>query len=341
MAQLKRDNHFVSQFYLKQWSKDGNRIWSYRILVSHKRIQEWKLRSIRGVAFHRDLYTKLSKGQEIDEFERWIETEFETPAQEVLDKVISDRALTTSDWERLALFFAAQDVRTPTSYLELRRHWKQKLPQILKSTLEKSVSQFEKARQENRTLTKTNTYNKIFKDSIKIQITPNTDPEKGTGIIRASMIVGRNLWLESQRFLLTKTANILKKHKWSIVEPAKGSYWFTSDHPVIRLNYGNGSYNLKGGWGNKGAYLLMPLSSRHLLFTRIGFEAPARFTFSAEKTLKIQQFIAERALRWIFALEPMSLVVHLRPRRIDASMVKTDEQQWRKWHKEQCTAYDK
>jgi hypothetical protein len=96
MAQLKHDNHFVPQFYLKQWSKDGNLIYSYRILVSDKRVPEWRLRSIRGVAFHPDLYTTISNGQEIDKFEQWIETEFETPAQEALHKVIRNKVLTTS-----------------------------------------------------------------------------------------------------------------------------------------------------------------------------------------------------------------------------------------------------
>jgi hypothetical protein len=158
-------------------------------------------------------------------------------------------------------------------------------------------------------------------------------------LIRAEMIVGRDLWLESQRFLLSKTAKALLNHKWSIVEPAKGNEWFTCDHPVIRLNYyGDGTYDLKGGWGNQGANLIMPLSPRHLLFTEIGSESQDRFTFSDEMTAKIQGFIAERALRFIYALNPIKNISTIRPRVVDHALVRYEEEQWKKWHKEQSVA---
>ncbi|MCK4486598.1 MAG: DUF4238 domain-containing protein, partial [Desulfobacterales bacterium] len=323
MAQLKRDNHFVPQLYLKQWSEDSTQIFSYRTIVSHERVPEWKLRSIRGVAFHRDLYTTIENGLEIDQFEQWIEAEFETPAQEALDKVLNERNLTTLDWERLALFLAAQDVRTPTNYLESMKRWRQQIPEILNGTLKELVNKLEKAHQEGRLIETNKNRPKFFRDIAKVKVIPNVIQDQGKGLIHTEVVAGRNLWLESQRFLLTKTAKVLKKHKWSIVEPANGRYWFTSDHPVVRLNYyGNGAYDLKGGWGNQNANLLMPLSPRHLLFTHIGSDAPDRFTFSVEKTFEIQKFIAERALRWIFAHKPMSLIAQLRPRHVDAVAVK-------------------
>lgn len=124
MPQITRDNHFVPQFYLKKWSKNGTHIWAYRTLVSHQSNPEWKLRAIRGVAFQRDLYTSIENGEEIDEFERWIESNYEQPVQESIQKVIKNKNLTNLDWECLALFVAAQDVRTPTSYLESMKRWK-------------------------------------------------------------------------------------------------------------------------------------------------------------------------------------------------------------------------
>jgi len=342
MPQIKRDNHFVPQFYLKQWSEDGNRIWLYQILVSHERVPEWKLQSIRGIAYHSDLYTTTADGYEVDEFERWIEAEYETPAQEALNKVIRNEALKSEDWNRLAMFLAAQDVRMPTNYLESMKRWESNLPKILDSTLQKSVRQLEQAHKEGRPIQTTRDDPRFFKNAIKVRVEPNAEPKKGKGLIRAEMIIGRDLWLESQRFLLSKTAKALLNHKWSIVEPAKGNEWFTCDHPVIRLNYyGNGTYDLKGGWGNQGANLIMPLSPRHLLFTQIGSESPDRFTFSEEITLKIQGFVAERALRFIYALHPIDRISLLRPRFVDSVAVKYEEEQWRKWHNEQSSAVGK
>jgi Protein of unknown function (DUF4238) len=76
-----RDNHYVPQGYLKQWASPQKRLWVYRILVSHPRVPVWKETSVRGVAYHQHLYTRLAAGRETDDFERWLDREFETPAE--------------------------------------------------------------------------------------------------------------------------------------------------------------------------------------------------------------------------------------------------------------------
>jgi hypothetical protein len=89
----------------------------YRTLVSHADVPDWTPRSIKGIAFHRDLYAR-PEHPEVDEFERWIATEFEEPALEALERAVTDRPLIADDFRRLGGFFAAQDVRTPASFLE-------------------------------------------------------------------------------------------------------------------------------------------------------------------------------------------------------------------------------
>jgi hypothetical protein len=68
VMQVTHNNHFVPQSYLRRRSEDRHRIWCYRILVSQKKVHEWKLQSLEGAAFRRDLYTDLVGGQEIDAF---------------------------------------------------------------------------------------------------------------------------------------------------------------------------------------------------------------------------------------------------------------------------------
>jgi hypothetical protein len=122
MSAPARDNHFVPQFYLRRWATSGAQVMAYRTLVSRAEIPEWTSRSIKGIAFHRDLYAVLSS-PELDEFERWINTEFETPAQETLDRAVNGDRLTSRDHERLGSFFAAQDVRTPASFFVSQERW--------------------------------------------------------------------------------------------------------------------------------------------------------------------------------------------------------------------------
>jgi hypothetical protein len=339
MSQITRDNHFVPQLYLKQWSEDRSRIWSYRILVSDEGVKKWQLRPIRGVAVHRDLYTTISNGEEIDEFEKWLEAEFETPVQSSITKVTREKPLKSSDWVKLVRFLAAQDVRTPTSYFESMKRWEKTLPDILKNTLDKSIKELEKSRETKVPLQIVDPPTSMFKNALKVNITPNISSEEGGGIIEAQVVTGRALWIESQRFLLQNTAKVLLNHKWSIVKPANGFEWFTSDHPVARLNYyEKDSYDLKGGWGKKGANLLMPLSPYHLLFTQIGTEFPDRFSFSKEQTIEIQKIFAGRALRWIFSKRPMKTIEKYRPRHVNRDAYTYEEEQIKKWHKEQMEA---
>ena len=129
MSELSRDNHFVSRAYLRNWSDDGDRLYAYRTLVSHENVSQWTLRSIRGIAFQKDLYTSVdAEGNEYDDFEHWLADEIEKPALEAINRAISGRRLSSSDWRHMALYFAAQDVRTPANFLECMDRWRHELP---------------------------------------------------------------------------------------------------------------------------------------------------------------------------------------------------------------------
>lgn len=338
-SQVSRDNHFVSQFHLRLWSNDGHKVWTYRTLVSHQLVPIWQSCSIRGTAFIRDLYTTIIDDQEIDEFEKWIKDEFEDPAQEVLNKVLKDEKLTSLDWERLILFLGIQDVRTPASYIEHVNRWEHSIPEILDQSLKQSVSEVEEAYKEGRSIEISETKTESFKNALNIQITPSSNPQSSNAEITIKVVAGRGLWLENQQRLLKTTARVLLKHKWSIVKPSDGDHWFTSDHPVVRLNYDSDDrYDLKGGWDNPGGNIFMPLSPQHLLFTQIGDDLPDQDIFSYQTTLKIQRFLAQRAFRSIYAHKPMQIVSILRPRDVDRAAVESEKEQWKNWHNQQNEA---
>ncbi len=147
------------------------------------------------------------------------------------------------------------------------------------------------------------------------------------------------MWLWQIRHLLNSVAKGLAEHKWSIAHPAAGLEWITSDHPTLRLNYHSANaYDFDGGWGSRGTELILPISPKHLLYTKIGSKAAPRFAFSADETRGLQRLLAERAHRWIFASEPVSDVAKLRPRVVDATAFEAEEQFWRDWHDAQCAS---
>jgi hypothetical protein len=334
---FRRDNHYVSCGYLKRWTSSTGRLWAYRILVSHENVPLWKESSIRGIAYHSHLYTRIAAGLESDEIEQWFEHEYETPAEEALQKATSNGRLTPSDWRVLSRFLAAQDVRTPARLVENLQRWYKTLPDLLQNTLQESVQKLElmKSRGENIPPAESS-----LARYFPLRIKTETKPNQEFGTLKAETIVGRGLWLFAIKHLLTKTADVLHKHRWTILSPPKGMKWFTSDDPVVRLNYhGPKKYDFGGGWGSEGTEIFMPLSPNHLLYTQIGKRPPLRGTqLSLAKAEMIRRFIAEHAHRIIFAAESDTDVPKLRPRLVSADLFRDEKMQWSKWHEDQTTA---
>lgn len=331
------DNHYVPCGYLKRFAASHKRVWTYRTLVSHSQVPLWEKSFIRGVAYHLHLYTRIATGRETDEIEKWLDREFEAPAEEALRKATSDERLTQTDWKRLVRFLAAQDVRTPARFAENLRRWHATLPALIEDALQKSVRKLESAKASGETIVQPKAPNG---DYLPFRVTTETEPDQEFGKLKGAIVPGRGLWLFSIRHLLTQTANVLQQHRWTILTPPEDLSWFTSDDPVIRLNfYGNGKYDFRGGWGSTGTELLLPLSPRHLLYTQIGQRPPRRGEVMPRVQAEmIRGLIAEHAHRMIFAASPDGEVPKLRPRTVNADLFREEDEQWRRWHEDQTAA---
>lgn len=334
---FRRDNHFVPRFYLKRWASSPEHVWAYRVLVSHPSVRLWKEASVRGVAYHSHLYTRVVAGVESDEIERWLDREFEAPAEEAIHKATTGARLSPRDWKSLVRFLAAQDVRTPGRLSENLKRWGETLPALIQNTLRNSVQKLEHARQTGEALPEPDP---VARDYLPFKVTTEIEPGAELGVIKGEAIAGRGLWLWSIRHLLSGTYSALLRHRWTIVSPAAGLTWFTSDDPVVKLNfYGQGRYDFRGGWGNPGTDIFLPLSPYHLLYTTVGQRPHSRGTvLSREHTRMFRKFAAEHAHRMIFAHEQDPEIPYLRPRVVDADALKNEHEQWKQWHGSQTAA---
>lgn len=334
-----RKNHYVPRLYLKRWATPHRRIWTYRTLVSHSRVSDWQEHSTESVAFHEHLYTQIVAGAETDELEKWLNNEFEAPAEEALDRATSGERLRPDDWIRLIRFFAAQDVRTPARLAEALRRWHDEVPAFLDRTMKRTIARLEAARRAG-TVPELRPAPQINRATFPLRIRTQIEPGQQMGQVKAEIVVGRALWLSLMPHLLTRTANVLLQHRWTIVSPPDGLTWFTSDDPAIRLNYyDDGSYDFEGGWNNKGTDLLLPLGPRHLLYTQVGSRPPSRGeTLTPAQAKLIRRAIAKHGSRMIFAVEPDTEIPVLRPRIVDAKSFRAEIDQWRNWHAEQTAA---
>jgi hypothetical protein len=331
MNELCKDNHYVPQFYLKRWSTDGLHINGYHTLVSHPKIPLWKQYSIRSIAYYKYLYTKMSKNGEVDEFERWLGKEFESPAENSIDKAITGHQMSYSDWQDIIRFIAAQYVRTPARLLENMERWQKQFPELMQNILNDLVVNLKKHAIPDQT-NLTTFENDTFPGNVKI--VPNA--EKGTSRIEVNALTGRGMWLWEMKVLLTNTVNELLKHKWCILFAPPEFEWITNDDPVVCLNYySDGKYDFKGGWGSKGSEIICPISPRHLCYTHIGNKPPSNRYLSIDLSIKFQKLFAERAYRWIFAKRPLNDIAAYRPRIVDKIKFDHEKEEWLKWHTEQ------
>jgi hypothetical protein len=334
MQQLRKDNHYVPQLYLKQWSRNG-KIPTYRLLVPNDNCDHWKEHSAKSIAFHQHLYTYVVGQGETDEFERWLDREFENPAEEAINRAINGERLSRDNWSQLIRFLAAQDVRTPVRLKEFLTRQNETFQSFIDATLANSVAELEKAaRLGIRLQTPKRDPNDIF--PVKVTVARSTE---GGGIIQAKGIVGRRLWLACSRHMLTSTISYLMAHRWTILHAPEGVTWPTSDNPVIRLNFVDANnYDFRGGWGRKNGEILLPLSSTHLLYTKIGNRTFSRGTVLDEGTARmIRRMLIEHADRFVFALDKGD--IHLiRPRKVCSETYKREQLAWKNWHHEQSQA---
>ena len=333
MKQFHKDNHYVPQLYLKQWSTN-ERIPTYRLLVPHERVPLWKAHSLRGIAFHQHLYTYLAGQEETDEFENWLAQSFETPAEEAIRLAVNDERMAPEHWVSLVRFAVAQDVRTPANLKMFLARQQESLQELLNETLEDSVKFLEEAVKSGvRLPKKIDSHNEL---PLKVSIMKTSD---GNGAIAAKALIGRKLWLWNIRQLLTNTINKVTQRNWTILHAPEGMSWPTTDNPVIKLNfYDAKNYDFKGGWGVPKGDIFLPLSPKHLLHNSIGRRSWPRGTVLEKPTaILIRKLIIEHADRYVFEKEP-SDVHRVRPRVVSPDQFRAEQNAWANWHREQSDA---
>lgn len=336
MQQLRKDNHYVPKLYLKQWAHKGH-ILTYRLLVPNEKYPLWKRQSLKGIAFHQHLYTYLAGQEETDEFERWLDSEFESPAEEAIRRIIQEDRMSPEHWRKLVRFAVALDVRTPARLKDFIRRQNETLQKLMEETMHRSINNLEEMIRRNDPLPTPSEEDDV-PPPIKVSIEKLAD---GSGHIKAETIIGRRLWIWQMRHLLTKTLRKLPIQKWTILHAPHGTSWPTSDNPLIRLNFNNPTnYDFGGGWGVRNGDILLPLSPKHLLYTSIGNKVWPRGTTPDARTAHfIRKIIIEHADRYVFALEPESGDIHsIRPRLVCPTTYKNEISAWANWHNEQCQA---
>lgn len=333
---LTRDNHFVPQLYLKNFATASGETLEYRILVSHNSVPAWKPVNVAGTGYEKNLYTRIERGDEADDMEQWLNHDFESPAKEPFQKVLTGQTLTGRDWELLVRFVASQFVRTPAFLIRSLPRWNQMAPKALNQTLKDFEARLREAKASGgKMVTNPAPHSEYF----PMRVVREDRPEMKKVQFTARVVVGRGLWFYTMKHTLTKTLDVLHKHNWTILEAPTGLAWFTSDDPVICLNFrSNSDYDFNGGWNRPRGNIIFPLSPRHLMFTEIGAVSYPSRVPSRYNARLFRRMIAEHAHRRIYAGAVDGKIPQLRARIVDAIAFRKERELWRTWYEDQSRA---
>jgi hypothetical protein len=334
---ITRDNHYVPRLYLKHFASEKGYLYRYRILVAHHTVAEWKRVNIGGVGYQSHLYTRALADGDSDEIEQWLNRDFETPAASSIRKAVNDERLEKEDYRLLVRFLVAQTLRTPAFLIENLPHWRKLAAEQVKNLSQTVAERLERTGGVDETFENEAVPNSEY---YPLRVTREPSPDGKSIFLKAETVVGRGTWIYAMRHLLTNTLDRLSEHKWVILSAEDDLPWFTTDDPVVRLNFRNPSdYDFKGGWGVPKTNIFLPLSPKHLLFTQVGEKTFQRGdVLPRHMAIMLRRVIAEHAHRYIFSPTKDPTIPQYTPRVINAQAVKNETEQWQRWHEEQSTS---
>lgn len=338
MASIARNNHYVPQLYLRNWSATPEKVWRYRLLVSHDNVPLWDHTPIVSTGSFNDLYTYNDGDTESDEFEQWFNTEIEIPANKVIAKVVGNVILSKNDFKILSKFVAAQFVRTPARLNKQLGFYKNELSETINVALTRAVEKLEVKIEKCESIKVDN--EDYAARYIPAKVTIQKSPDNEVAKLKYETILGRGVWLYEIRHIVDDTSRVLLNHHWQIIKAAPGAKWCTSDDPVICLNYsGLNNYDFGGGWNRHNSEIILPLSPKHILYTKVGSSTDDNILQENPfYTFLFQKLIIEHAYRNIFSCSAFESISKCRPRVVNSDIFNFEKDAWTKWYAEQTEA---
>lgn len=331
---ITRNNHYVPQFYLKNWSDDGKKLWTYCFLVPNHKCPYWKQTAIKSTAVWNDFYTRTVDQEELDDFEQEFNRLFETPIKHVFDRIMNNEALTEDENRAITDFVFCQWVRTP-AYMFRRMNEDQKtLPKIIQKELKKAVKEVK------RNPKIINQYKEKKKEGFPLPISAVINREEKR--IEVDSRIGKGMYLFEVKYALDSCRKHLKKYEWHVIEAADGIEFPTSDDPVICLNYRTeNDYSFDAGWNVDNSIILMPISPKKLLFTQVGYHGDYSVLNKSERFTRLfRKMIIEHAHRYLYSRSRQNGIGLIKTRRVNLKRYIYEKDGIENWHKNQ-TEYER
>lgn len=335
--QITHHNHFVPQFYLRYWSCDGKSIWDYKLVVENERENTWRLTSLRTACSWDDLYTQRIAGADVDDIENYFCDKYESPISIILNKIDTGSEVSKNDVNCLVNYWLVQHFRTPSFMIKLAElvpgafdRVTDQIPRLIAEYLRENESEADR-----RSASQVAPLEPFPDQPIEI------DFDLKSAEVTSAISLGRTSFLSSIASHVNGiVGDRVRNCNWSIVRPPRGRCFITSDNPAIayRVNSRN-EIEVDGvGLGRSGTRLILPLTPKAALFSRVGSQSSSISEFLDDTQFDLfNEAIYKSAYRHIFSRQEIPAIEEIFPRIVNREVIAEDREVRNNWAENQAS----
>lgn len=304
---MKTRNHYVSRCYLKMWENPNKDLFEYKKNIPNSNFRIWSKRKPSQIGFLNNFYIFFNKNESkekefSDIYEEIFSKNFENELGKILEKIDKDQNLEPNELDILFKFIAVQRYKTIDGFFRTmdiitQEEYEQEIMKVIKE----SDNDYQNGRIGSK-------LNLTKKNDVLSPLDADIIPNQG---VKITYIKGRNNLLICLKRLMDNVYKCLYNHCWTILKAPDNKEWITSDNPIITkkdLNQNN-IYNFEGGFDEPQAEIMVPISPKYLLYTKIGFPLKcSKFQVNDEIYESIIKLICENATESIYSRSENSLV---------------------------------
>ena len=142
--------------------------------------------------------------------------------------------------------------------------------------------------------------------------------------------------------LLDFVSSIFHSNKWGIITVDDEIDLPTSDNPIIFLEYLNGNnYRLNCSWNQKNVFILFPISSKKIIYTRVGEKVQPRYYANKEQSNFMKKIIVENSYMKVISKNVDNELINYKKRSVSKMNYNEYHLMWENFQKDYLTKEQK
>lgn len=216
-------HHYVPQFYLRGFSRDGNRLYVFDKKAKEEKTK-YRYQTIKKIAYENNLYTYTTKSRKKETLEDFF-SKIEGKANQVIIKLSQKKDIKPRQRGYLALFVALLWLRTPTSKKETLGAQEELYEKTTRMRF-RFPQQKEKIKKFLESRGK-----KLTDDEIDDLIDFATNPKRS----KITLNFPPGYWIKQMLLLANDIYSYLAICNWEIKHAVRKYAYLTSDKPVLLI----------------------------------------------------------------------------------------------------------